>query len=91
VGGGDASAAMSIDSRGIDVRFLMNRGECLRCLGDLMGARDDFTAALEADPSHWDTRTRLSVVRYEGLAALLWTSSCVQATSCVFLRVFLFF
>ena len=56
-------AATVVDARGIDVRFLMNRGECLRCLGDLLGARDDFTAALEADPTHWDTRTRLSVVR----------------------------
>ena len=70
-GGGASSGGHGAVSEGVDVRFLVNRGDCYRALGRLDEARSDFSRAHAADPSNWDTATRLSVVLYSLGAGLL--------------------
>eukprot|EP00615_Pteridomonas_danica_P010976 CAMPEP_0114331908 /NCGR_PEP_ID=MMETSP0101-20121206/2730_1 /TAXON_ID=38822 ORGANISM="Pteridomonas danica, Strain PT" /NCGR_SAMPLE_ID=MMETSP0101 /ASSEMBLY_ACC=CAM_ASM_000211 /LENGTH=363 /DNA_ID=CAMNT_0001462407 /DNA_START=24 /DNA_END=1112 /DNA_ORIENTATION=+ len=45
--------SLDVKTYGVDIRFLINRGDCRRALGDLNGALSDFNAAYEVDPQNW--------------------------------------
>jgi tetratricopeptide (TPR) repeat protein len=54
-----------LSTYGVDIRFLINRGDCHRALGNLSAALHDFNAALEVNRDNWDLKTRISLVHYQ--------------------------
>ncbi|CAM9154920.1 unnamed protein product, partial [Sphacelaria rigidula] len=60
---GDKSFARATE-RGLDSRFLLNRGDCHRSNGSAGRAAADYKRALEVEPGNWMVKTRLSLAHY---------------------------
>ena len=52
------------DMTAVNAKFFVNRGDCYRATGKIEQAMSDFHRAYDADPSNWETKTRLSMIHY---------------------------